>query len=197
MKIYYTLLLLVLFSTHVDAVAYCSLRDPVAQIQQLYPDKTNQLSIVKMVDDKIRAQVQVALPRNDLHFSELGQHTLYIVLQGKTSLGYVHVRSEQSQWGLVEVAWAISKDLRITNYVFQRCRSPKKKVAEQQSFKDIFIGKNYQELKKLLHSDGVSAKFEILEQAQPASELANVMLRCSLKTLLLTEILLGEELKNY
>ncbi len=197
MKKYHILLLLMLFSEHIDAVAYCSLRDPVAQIKQLYPDKTNQLSIVKMVDDNIRAQVQLALPRNDLHFSELGRHTLYIVMKGKQSLGYVHVRSEQSDWGLVEVAWAIDKELRISNFVFQRCRSPKKKVAEQQRFKDIFIGKNYQELKKLLHSDGVTAKEAVLKRAQPAPELANVMLRCSLKTLLLTEVLWGDELKKY
>ena len=114
MKKYSILLILqvfVLLSESVNAVAYCSLRDPVAQIAQLYPGKTNQLSIVKTVDDKVRAEVQVALPRNDLHFSELGQHTLYIVMEGKTSLGYVHVRSEQSEWGLVEIAWAINKDL--------------------------------------------------------------------------------------
>lgn len=197
MKKYYMLLILSLFSEHLDAVAYCSLRDPVTQIKQLYPDKTNQLSIVKMVDDNIRAQVQVALPRNDLHFSELGQHTLYIVKEGNKSLGYVHVRSEQSEWGLVEIAWAIDKDLRISNFVFQRCRSPKKKVAQQQRFRDIFIGKNYQELKELLNSDGVTAKEEVLDQAKPASELANVMLRCALKTLLLTEVLWGEELKKY
>ncbi len=197
MKKYYLPLLLMLFSQDIDAVAYCSLRDPVALIKQLYPDKTNQLSIVKMVDDNIRAQVQVALPRNDLHFSELGRHTLYIIMQGKHSLGYVHVRSEQSEWGLVEVAWAIAKDLTIANFAFQRCRSPNKKVAEQQQFKDIFIGKNFQELKKLLHSDGVTAKNAVLKRAQPAPELANVMLRCSLKTLLLTEILWGDELKKY
>lgn len=60
------------------ADAYCSLRDPLAQIQQLYPQKTNQLSIVKTVDTSTRNLVKLALPRNDLHFSELGRHTLYV-----------------------------------------------------------------------------------------------------------------------
>lgn len=190
------IVMLVLISSNVNAIAYCSLRDPVAQIAQLYPQKTNQLSIVKMVDDNIRAQVQIALPSNDLHFSELGQHTLYIAMFGQESLGYVHVRSEQSDWGLVEIAWAVDKDLRISNFVFQRCRSPKKKIAEGSDFKAIFIGKNYQELKELLSDDGVTAKKYVLEKAQNAPELANVVLRCALKSLLLTEILWGDELEK-
>jgi len=194
---FFLILMLGLLTSNVKAVAYCSLRDPVAQIAQLYPQKTNQLSIVKTVDDNIRAQVQVSLPRNDLHFSELGKHTLYVAMQGSKSLGYVHVRSEQSKWGLVEVVWAIDKDLRITNFAFQRCRSPKRKAAEEQQFKDVFIGKNYQELRLLLSSDGVTTNKSVLTQTQSAPELANVVLRCALKTLLLTEILWGEELKKY
>ena len=191
-----TLLILILLPGKANAIAYCSLRDPVAQIAQLYPQKTNQLSIVKTVDDNIRSQVQVALPSNDLHFSELGRHTLYIAMLGKEALGYVHVRSEQSDWGLVEVVWAIDKDLRISNFVFQRCRSPNKKIAQESNFKDIFIGKNYQELKALLSADGITAKKSVLNKTQGAAELANVVLRCALKTLLLTEILWGDDLEQ-
>jgi len=186
--------MLLLYIDNVEAVAYCSLRDPVAQIEQLFPQKTNQLAIVKTVGEDTRALVKIALPSNDLHFNELGRHTLYIAMLGKEPLGYVHVRSEQSDWGLVEIVWAIDKDLRITNFVFQRCRSPKKKIAQSSSFKDMFIGKNYQELKELLSYDGITAKQSVLENAQEAPELANVVLRCALKTLLLTEMLWGEEL---
>jgi len=197
MKLLSILLMLILLSSNVSAIAYCSLRDPVSQIAKLYPQKTNQLSIVKTVDDNTRAQVKIALPSNDLHFSELGRHTLYIAMLGKNSLGYVHVRSEQSDWGLVEIVWAIDKELRISNFTFQRCRSPKnKKIAECSDFKDIFIGKNYQELKELLSNDGVTANKYVLDKAQDAPELANVVLRCALKSLLLTEILWGKELKK-
>ncbi|HCM48756.1 MAG TPA: hypothetical protein DIS98_15080 [Colwellia sp.] len=190
------IVILVGISGNVNAIAYCSLRDPVAQIAQLYPQKTNQLSIVKMVDDNTRTQVQLALPNNDLHFSELGQHTLYIAMLGQEALGYVHVRSEQSDWGLVEIVWAIDKNLRISNFVFQRCRSPQKKIAEESYFKTLFIGKNYQELKELLSEDGVTAKKKLLEKVHNAPELANVVLRCALKSLLLTKILWGEELEK-
>jgi len=190
------LFLLTLFSESTHGVAYCSLRDPVAQIAQLFPEKTNQLSIVKAVDDSTRLKIQTELPRNDLHFSELGKHTLYIAMSRGEPLGYVHVRSEQSKWGLVEIVWAIDKDLKIINYVFQRCRSAKRKFAEESQFKSIFIGKNYQELKTLLSSDGITVNKAVLGKAQDAPELASVVLRCALKTLLLTEILWGEELQK-
>jgi len=193
------IMILILFILHLESVyadAYCSLRDPVAQIAQLYPDKTNQISIVKTVDANTRHQVKIALPSNDLHFSELGEHTLYIAMNNTEALGYVHVRSEQSKWGLVEIIWALDKNLKIKNFYFQRCRSPKRRMIDNESFKNAFIGKNYQELKTLISSDGVSANNKLLDKAKDAPELASVVLRCALKTLLITDILWGEELKK-
>jgi hypothetical protein len=48
----------------------------------------------------------------------------------------------------------------------------------------------------LLSDDGITANNAVLEQANGASELANVVLRCALKTLLLTEILWGNDLNQ-
>lgn len=197
MKIVIVLMLFVFSLPNAYAEAYCSLRDPVAQIKKLYPQKTNQLSIVKTVDTHTRNQVKLALPSNDLHFSELGKHTLYVAMKNTQALGYVHVRSEQSKWGLVEIIWALDKNLRIINFTFQRCRSPKRKVIDNESFKSVFIGKNYEELKVLLSSDGITANSMLLEKAGNAPELASVVLRCALKTLLITNILWGEELKKF
>ena len=197
MKTLMILLLFVLLAPKAYPVAYCSLRDPVAQIAQLYPNKTNQLSIVKTVDANTRNQVKLVLPSNDLHFSELGEHTLYVVMNNSAVLGYVHVRAEQSTWGLVEIVWALDKNLRIKNFIFQRCRSPKKHIINDQEFKRLFIGKSYQELKTLLSSDGLTANHILLDKAKNAPELASVILRCALKTLLITKILWGEELKKF
>jgi len=197
MKIFIILILFVFSQQNSYADAYCSLRDPVAQIQQLYPDKTNQLSIVKTVDNSTRNLVKLALPSNDLHFSELGRHTLYVAMKNTEALGYVHVRSEQSKWGLVEIIWALDKDLKIKDFTFQRCRSPKKKIFDNKDFKNVFIGKSYEELKTLLNSDGITANSMLLDKAKDAPELASVVLRCALKTLLITDILWGEELKKF
>ena len=197
MKIFIILILFVFSLQNSYADAYCSLRDPVAQIQQLYPQKTNQLSIVKTVDTSTRNLVKLALPSNDLHFSELGQHTLYVAMKNTDALGYVHVRSEQSKWGLVEIIWALDKNLKIKNFTFQRCRSPQKKLINNENFKNVFIGKNYEELKILLSSDGITANNILLDKAKDSPELASVVLRCALKTLLITDILWGEELKKF
>lgn len=180
-----------------NAEAYCSLRDPVAQIKALYPQKTKQLSIVKTVDEMVRKQVKKALPSNDLHFSELGRHTLYVAMNQTRALGYVHVRSEQSKWGLVEIAWALDKDLKIKNFMCQRCRSPNRHEIEKDSFKNLFIGKNFQQLKILLNSDGVTANETVLSQSKQAPELASVVLRSALKTLLITDVLWGQELTKF
>lgn len=197
MKVIIMLTLLLFSIQYSYADAYCSLRDPVAQIQQLYPQKTNQLSIVKTVDTSTRNLVKLALPSNDLHFSELGRHTLYVAMKNTEALGYVHVRSEQSKWGLVEIIWALDKDLKIKDFTFQRCRSPKKKILDNEDFKNVFIGKNYEELKTLLNSDGITANNILLDKSKDAPELASVVLRCALKTLLITNILWGEELKKF
>ncbi len=196
MKTFTIIMLLSLLGQNVYAVAFCSLRDPVAQIAQLYPNKTNQLSIVKTVDTQIRNQVKLALPSNDLHFSELGEHTLYVAMNNNEALGFVHVRSEQSQWGLVEIVWALDKNLKIKDFSFQRCRSPKKNIINDENFKNVFIGKSYQDLKALLSNDGVTANNLLLDKAKSAPELASVVLRCALKTLLITKILWGEELEE-
>lgn len=193
---YFLLLLLIIFASNVYADAYCALRDPVAQIKLLYPTKTNQRSIVKEINEGVRQQVKVALPNNDLHFGELGKHTLYVVLQQQTKLGYVHVRSEQSKWGLVEIIWAIDEDYRIKDFAFQRCRSPKKKLIDNQLFKNMFIGKNLAQLQAYLNKDGITANQKLLSVATDAPELTNVVLRCALKTLLLTQLVWKEELDN-
>jgi hypothetical protein len=197
MKIFIILSLFVISLQNSYADAYCSLRDPVAQIAQLYPQKTNQLSIVKTVDANTRTQVKLALPSNDLHFSELGKHTLYVAMKNTEALGYVHVRSEQSKWGLVEIIWALDKNLRIKDFTFQRCRSPKRELIDNENFKNIFIGKNYEELKTLLSSDGVNANKILTDKAKNAPKLASVVLRCALKTLLITDILWGKELEKF
>jgi len=195
---YIFIIIVFLYIPNVLADAFCALRDPVAQIKLLYPTKTNQRSIVKRIDENIRQAVKTALPNNDLHFGELGKHTLYVALQGEKNLGYIHVRSEPSKWGLVEIIWAIDENYKIKNFLFQRCRSPNKKFVDNQIFKNMFIGKNLVQLKTYLAKDGITANQKLLSIVPQAPELTNVVLRCALKTLLLTELVWKEELdKTY
>ena len=104
------------------------------------------------------------------------------------NLGYIHVRFEPSKWGLVEIIWAIDENYKIKNFSFQRCRSSNKKFLDNQIFKNMFIGKNLVQLKTNLAKDGNTANQKLLSIVSQAPELTNVVLRCELKTLLLTEL---------
>jgi len=186
-RILWLTLLLSLLPAQAMAQAYCALRDPASHIQQLYPDSTQFRSIVKTVDESARKHVSDNLPPNALHFGELGRHTLYVALRNRDVLGLVHVRSEESRWGLVEIAWSMDLALNIQDYSFQRCRNRARKLLEANAIKDQFRGKNFTQLKAFLADDGHSANRSALEVPDKAAELAGVVVRNGLKTLLVTE----------
>jgi len=168
------------------AEAFCALRDPVTSIYQLYPEATSFRSIVRTVNETTRNHVINHLPNMSLHFSEMGRHTLYVALQNGKELGYVHVRSEKSQWGLVEVAWALNLDLSIHDFNFQRARNPSRRFIETLEFKSQLTGRNFSAMKTLMMQP-------FAEHAQPlftdkdALKLASVVIQSGLKTLLITE----------
>jgi len=194
MKLLLLLLLLVINNCFADA--FCSLRDPVSQINTLYPNHESYLSFVKKIDNQTRKIVQENLPNNDLHFGELGQHTLYVVVEKQNTVGYVHVRSEQSDWGLVEIVWAIDVNFNIVDFTFQRCRSPEKAELVKNEFKKVIIGRDFEQLKQYLAKDGISANQTLFSQINTDSKLVSVVLRCALKTLLLTKVVWHDELKE-
>jgi len=103
------------------AVAYCSLRDPVRTIYELFPEADNYRSNVQTVDRQARRAVQEQLSFV-MHFNELGRHTLYVAQQGDKVLGFVHARSEMTTSGLSELVWAVSTDMKIMGVRVQRSR---------------------------------------------------------------------------
>ena len=180
-------LILLMFSLASFAEAFCALRDPLTGIYKLYPQATSYRSIVRTIDQGTREMVRTNLPPNTLHFGELGRHTLYIALQDDKPIGMVHVRSEESKWGLVEVAWAINLDMSVHDFTFQRARSSARHLLEQDSFRRPLIGQNFGSLKKML-VDGTHANPKILSIPKGAEALSSVLLRSGLKTLLLTRL---------
>ena len=74
--------------------AFCALRDPDREIRLLSPEYERHISLVRTITRASRAKLLDEVPF-PIHFDELGQHTLYVVLSNKREvLGYVHVRSE-------------------------------------------------------------------------------------------------------
>jgi hypothetical protein len=176
------------------AQAYCALRDPTPLIYELFPGATSYRSHVSTVDEATRDAVRAVLPFT-LHARELGQHTLYAVMAGKEQIGLVHVRSEASDWGVVEIAWAINLQGTLQDFRFQRCRGGSCNSRSLVDLRELLRGASLGDVRGLLTTDGAALKQELLVGAdEPARRLATVVLRSGAKTLAVTDIVWRSEL---
>ena len=177
-----------------NAQAYCALRDPAPQIYSLFPQATSFRSHVNVVDQKSRADVGALLPFT-LHTRELGQHTLYVAYAAKRPLGLVHVRSEPSDWGLVEIAWSLDLEGRILDFRFQRCRGGACGDVAGGPLRELLANKNLQELRDLLTPDGAKLNPALLaRESNNIRQLAAVAVRSAAKTAAVTRVVWGAEL---
>jgi len=174
--------------------AFCSLRDPVRQIQSIYPKASFETS-VQVVDNEARAAVSRSLPL-ELHFNELGQHTLYNVLINRSTVGLVHVRPEKYRYGIMEVLWAFDSDLRIHDFRMQRCRSANAKLIDRNEFRNQIVGKGFEGIRDLLVEDCSQLKAGKLRVGKSEEALAAAVLRCALKTLVVTRVVWKERVER-
>jgi hypothetical protein len=177
------------------AMPYCALRDPAHQLYDMFPVAKSYRSIVRAVDEKTRLAIGSELPFT-LHSRELGQHTLYIPLDNQHPLGIVHVRSEASDWGLVEIAWAFDMQLRVRDFRFQRCRGTGCETLSNGPFIAAVRGRNLAQVKELL-----AMKDSELARAIPGLDaleypLAETVLRSAAKTLAVTERVWGDDIAH-
>ena len=169
-------------STQALAVAYCALRDPVNTIYGLFPEADGYRTSVRTVGRNERSQILSTLGLK-LHFNELGRHSLYIAQQANRVVGYVHARTELSEWGLAEYAWAIGTDQRVHGVKVQRARDPKLLRPEALALvRPLLLGKNKAELQAAMPA----AK-------QQGNALALSLLSSALKTLAITAAVWPDE----
>jgi len=136
------------------AKPFCSLRDPVTQIDALFPGYTSYKSVTKEVSaDKASAIQHKFFADLRLHSKEIGKHTIYYVYQASTQIGLVHVRTERGPWGLVEIAWAMTPEGKIKDYRFQRCRGGPCGMAESHLNRQFFKGLDFEDLSDLYTED--------------------------------------------
>lgn len=186
-------IVLVFLSPTVVGRAFCDLRDPTHQIYELYPEATGYRSLVESVDSTVKDEIGAQLPFT-LHNRELGKHTLYVALKEGEPLGFVHVRSEAGQWGLLEIVWSLSLDLRVNDFRFQRCREMGCDDVANGALKTLLKGHSQQELREKF---GLSPQsFDPVKHgvAPADATLARSVFRSALKTLLVTELVWAEEI---
>ncbi|MCK5872743.1 MAG: hypothetical protein KAG26_07940 [Methylococcales bacterium] len=181
--------------TPANSVAFCALRDPVTNIYKLFPDAQTYRSITHKIDQSTQKEVKKRVPFT-LHQDELGQHTLYVAFKKKKPLGLIHARSEVGLWGLVEVAWAFDFKMNIVGFMFQRCREPACKLISSIPFQQFLKGKSNTELLDLLKV-GTTGYPHAIENNKAAKELANIVIRSAIKTIQVTKISWSKELKHY
>lgn len=190
-----TLAILCLFTSPLYSQAYCALRDPVSAIGELYPEADSYRSIVRTVNESTRSTIAQELPFT-IHFNELGRHTLYVTALDARPVGLVHVRSEAGTWGLAEIAWALTSNLTVRDFVFQRCRSRAKRELETDSFRGRLVGKGRDELRALLDQSGDSlAPGSFPDLSEEARNLAVTVIRSSLKTIEVTRFAWKEDIE--
>jgi hypothetical protein len=180
-------------ASEVNAQAYCALRDPADQIYSLYPVATSYRSMVGKVNATTRNQVAALMPFT-LHSHELGQHTLYVTQRGMQSIGLVHVRSEPSDWGIIEIAWSIDLRMQLVDFRFQRCRGSACKSVDTARFRAFLSGKRLADLRGMFTADGTALTVDPGVSSEPGKRLAATVIRSALKTLAVTELVWGKEL---
>ena len=174
-----------LFSPSSAAVAYCALRDPVSAIQHFYPGYTSYKALDGRVDSSVRAVLDAQLP--GVHFSEFGTHTLYVVFKDFEVIGYVHARTEKGDWGLDELIWALSPELRVNEMRYQRSRSAGRVLVDSPEFLDWLSGRDLGQMVALLTPEGTSLRERPAFIPEEYEATAVTVIRSAVKTLVITD----------
>ncbi len=168
------------------AQANCALRNPDRQIYEIFPHASSYRTIVARVDDEkkkaIEARVGSPLARTDL-----GQHTVYLVLRASAPIGFVHARTEVGTRGSIELVWALDLDLSIKAFRVQQSRERNTKAIESDDFGSKLVGRNLAAIKALLSDGNHDVNLAALNLPSNAASIARVVVLCALKTRVITE----------
>ncbi len=157
-----------------------------------FPEADSCKRIRRDVDRDTRAAIERSLPFR-LHFDELGTHTLLVAFRGRRPVGLVYLRSEESEYGLTEVQWALSLDLRVLGFELPRCRNQNRHALETSPFAKELAGCDSQQLVALFQRDPPVTR-DPAHVPPGAEQLADVVLRSALKSLRVAELVWHEDI---
>lgn len=180
------LLLAVGLSPALADAPYCSLRDPGHQIYEMFPAATGYRSVVREISTETQVAVDKQIPFQLLQ-GELGQHTLYVPVQGDYALGYIQIRSELTDWGLAEIVWGLSIDREVVDFRFQRCRGRACKSVFKNGLQEILQGLNQEALIALLDDQGQLKQTYSSSMTEDELALASVVTRSAIKVIAVVE----------
>ncbi len=168
------------------AQANCALRNPDRQIYAIFPEASSYRTLVARVDNEKKKAIEAAVG-SPLARTDLGQHTVYLVLRGSAPIGFVHARMELGTRGSIELVWALDLDLNIKAFSVQVSRERNTKAIESDDFRNRLVGRNLTAIKALLSDGNHDVNLAALGLPSSAASIAHVVVLCALKTRVITE----------
>ena len=171
--------------------ANCALRNPDRQIYAIFPDASSYRTIVARVDNEKKKAIEAAVG-SPLARTDLGKHTVYLVLRGSAPIGFVHARMEIGTRGSIELVWALDLDLRIKAFSVQVSRERNTKAIESDDFRNKLVGRNLTAIKALLSDGNHDVNLAALNLPSNAASIAHIVVLCALKTRVITETVFAD-----
>jgi len=166
--------------------ASCALRSPDRQIYEIFPKATRFKSITALLGQQARSAVEKRLG-SALDLSDLGTHTIYLVLRGKQPIGFVHARSELGKNGTIELVWGLDLDLKMVAFRVQRSREASTDLIRSKTFQQKVLG-GETHLRSMLGEANSRLDTKGIQVEERARGIAHRVVLCGLKTRLITEI---------
>jgi len=160
-------------------------------VYRAFPEADATRRIERAVERPAREAIERTLPFR-VHFDELGLHTLFVAFRGRRPVGLFYVRTEEAEWGFMEIGWALDLDLHVLGFQFRRGRNRHMQELEKSAFRKDLIGRDYGGVRDLLvPPTGEPAPLAGVPAG--ADELARTCLRSAMKALLVTELVWSDE----
>lgn len=163
-----------------------------AALFRAFPEADAYSCIRRDVDQAARIAIEQRLPFK-VHFNELGEHELLVAFRGRRPVGLVYLRTEEAEWGLVDIAWHLTLDLRLLDFEYVRGRNRHQRALEQSPLARDLNGANFDAVTTLLARRTDAGQ---LQRKEGADALAVTTLRSAAKTLAVVEIVWAEEIEK-
>lgn len=158
-----------------------TLRQPQQSVFTAFPEADGYQVIVRNIDTTARRKIEAAQPFR-VHFNEIGEHAVYVALRGRLPLGIVYVVQQEDAFGLSEIEWAITLELRLSGFRFQRTRNRHHEDLDGSGLARLMVGRSAADMSDWLDPDG-----RLLTAAQGvpagAEQSATALIRSAMKAL--------------
>lgn len=163
-----------------------------AVVFRAYAESDGYSSIERDVGPSHRKAIEQRLPFK-VHFNELGEHSLLVAFRGRRPVGLVYQRTEESDWGLVDIAWHVSLDLRVYGFEITRGLGRDAKEIADSVFAEQLAGSTFDEVcaRLAVHQEAMRAA-----DPSPRDLLTRTVLRSAAKALAVTAAVWSHEVEK-